>query len=235
MDDEAIFQTFRADDEVEIIDVDHSRSMITFRSRRTGMREILPYPGLVVARSTLQQGRSIAVRYGVVTADEAKYSRERRVTRGMRRISAMAHLMPTITPLALTVMRWSLGDAACAAHLDRYAATASTDQETAVYAHDGGRRQVKLDLGGGCIRAETDLGGAVTCVQGVDLTISLPEMVAVAAVGRDIREIVDHPALAGTIAHATLRPGGGTMLRFSPGTIAIRDAIDSIPRLALAA
>lgn len=229
-----MFHEFNPHDQIEIADVDHVDGTIWFRSLTTGEKDMLPFRGVDVASSSMVEGRVVHVQYGKVTALEADYSRTSRSRRGLRagdrKISAMRHPRPTVTPLALSVMRWSLGESECSRQLALYGERANSNQRKTQYAHQEGRLLVDLDMSGGSIKAECDLGRARTSHQGVHLLQDVPALVLAAMAGRRIDEIVDHPALhaGGVIQAANPKDGGGAYLHLEPRAIGIAEAIQSM-------
>lgn len=230
-----IFHDFQPHESVEIVDMDHVGRRMRFRTPGVSTTTLLPFRDIDVMSSSLHEGRIVDVQFGRITRNEATYPKST-IRAGEMKISAMRHPTPTITPLALAVMRWSLGEHGCMRELASYAQRANTIQRKAEYHHDGGRRLVELDLSGGCIKACADLGGARITLQGVHLPEDIPDVIVNSLQGRRIDELIDHPALrdAGKIQKATLQTGGGVYLHLDARTLQVRDVIAQ-PEIAIAA
>lgn len=227
-----IFNQFNPHDEVEVLDVDHVLDMLTFRSLSDGARSRLPMRCGNFGRSTLREGCRLPVQYGVITANEAMGDRSRRagIRKGDRKISAMRHLSPRITPLGLSLMRWALGDRLCAAELERYQAQAATTQTETSFTGRRSQSWVTLSLSGGCITpSEVEIGGAKLSVQGVHVPVAIPDTLLAAMVGRDVGSVIGHDALAsgGRINRAT-NNNGVTYIHLEPTALDVGDAIAMI-------
>jgi len=227
----SVFHLFRPHDEIEIETVDHVLDMMSFTSRWSGLRSTMPVRCGSISRSTLQEGRVVQVQYGKVSNMDATSDRGRkaRLCRGDSKIGGMRHLTPRITPLALSLMRWGMGDARCARELGRYAERAATTQsETAFTALDGST--IELSLGCGCITPkEVPVGRSRLSMQGIHLTQTIPDTLLAAMAGRRIDEIVDHPAVRdGGEINLASRTDTGTYIHLAPTMIDVPDAIAAI-------
>lgn len=225
-----IFNGFNAHDDVEILWADHVLGMLSFKSTSDGRRHTLPMRCGSHSRSALQEGRMLPVQYGTITAAEATGDRARQagIRKGDRKISAIRHLSPRITPLGLSLMRWALGDELCAAELARYRSRAATTQTEALFTGARSRTPVRLALGGGCITpSEVEIGGARLSVQGVHVaTGAIPDTLLAAMIGRDVGAVIAHDALlsGGRISQAT-NNAGTVYIHLEPTTIDVDDAI----------
>lgn len=219
-----LFRRFNPHETVEIDTVDHTRGRLSYRCISDGTRCTAHF-GISTVRSALQEGRLLDVQFGRVSKADADWSDRRRA--GDHMISAIRHPLPTLTPLSLGVLRWSLGDDECLHQLALFTERANSNQSDVEYSH-GDDLSVRLDLVCGSIKAEADLGqGARTSVQGVHLAHELPDTVMAAVAGRRIGDVIDHPALrdAGTIVHANPNDRGGTYIHLAPATITATDAM----------
>lgn len=233
MADNSIFHRFCAHDEIEIISVDHVLDMLTFHSKLHG-RGTLPMRCGNISKSTLQEGRLIEIQYGSLSAVDVDSDRARqaRLRKGGQKISGMRHLAPSITPLSLSVMRWSLGDAVCSAELRKYAQRAATTQTQTSYLAKDAKTNISLYLGSGCITPNeiTLTAKARLTVQGIHLHENIPQTLLSAMAGREISEIISHPAItAGTILQAS-QTETGAYIHLSPETLGIDEALDAISR-----
>jgi hypothetical protein len=123
----------------------------------------------------------------------------------------------------------------CAHHLSEYARNANTAQAKAEYVDRARGHRVALNLTGGCAKAAVDIRGARVEADGIHLEVTLPDLVASAAIGCDVSMIVGHPAIRGTIQDVGTGPGGGSYIRLRHETMDVADAMATIPRMARAA
>lgn len=220
-----MFEKFHEHDVIEVLDINHNENIIKYRSK-TGSDQIFrSYINLPYVRSSIYPGRNIAVQYGKTTKGDVEDSR-RRISRHERKISALKHPDPSVSPLGLSLIKWTMGEDEALNQLRYYHERANTNHNNSSYlAIDG--TLAKVEVYYGCLSVSMTIGAADIKENTILLQGNYPENILLSAIGRDISELIDHPGFknGGEIARVVNRGNNSVHIALKNQKIAIKDII----------
>lgn len=220
-----MFEKFHEHDIIEVLDINHNENLIKYRSR-TGSDQIFrSYINLLYDRSSIYPGRNIAVQYGKTTKVDIENS-SRKIGRNERKISALKHPDPSVSPLGLSLMKWSMGEDEALNQLRYYHDRANTNHNNSSYlAIDGTLARAEVYYG--CLSINIIIGSAEIKENIILLKGEYPDNILLSAIGRDIGELIDHPGFkdGGEIARVVNRGSSSVHIALKNQKIAIKDLI----------
>lgn len=187
-----IFDSFNKHQTIQIIEFDPQNYQIKYYNE-DGHIERSTYIPLGIMDSSMIEGRKVDVQFGKVTKTDIENVNGRKLTYHSRKISAIKHPRPRITPLALSIMKDSLGEDRTKIVLAEYLKKANTNQLKTSYEINGQVFNLMLDYGN--IKVQTSFEDKVkTGDQGVFFAGDLPDIALMSLKGRDIGEVIGHKA-----------------------------------------
>jgi hypothetical protein len=187
-----LFNAFNKHQTIEIIDFNPRDYYIKYRDEEGRIQKDVYLP-LGIMESSMVEGRMIDVQFGKVTKTDIENVGKRKLSYQARKISAIRHPKPRITPLALSIMRASLGREGTRLVLLDYLDKANTNQNKTSYQVEDQVFNLRLEYGN--IKVETNYRNKVQTVdQGVFLSEDLPDTALLTMKDRDIGDVIGHEA-----------------------------------------
>lgn len=186
-----VFRRFSPDDILIFKNYDRESRFLYADSLSSGFRTQVLFPDDFYSYQ-IQEDEKIGVKYGKISKTLAECSNGK-FRQGDHCVSAYRYNKPKALPLALALLRWSLGEAEFSRNMAIYVAHANSGQKR--FSRQHGDYQINFRSFGGTFAAEGKIApGCEVQVDGVRIENNLPQTVASSMAGRRLGEIIDHPA-----------------------------------------
>lgn len=187
----SVFKRFSPDDILIFRNYDRESRLLYADSQSSGFQTQVLFPDDFYSYQ-IQEDEKIGVKYGKISKTLAECSNGK-LRKGDHCVSAYRYNKPKALPLALALLRWSLGEAEFYRNMAIYVAHANSSQKQFTRQH--GDCKINFRSFGGTFAAEGEIApGCEMQVDGIRIENNLPRAVASSMAGRRIGEIIDHPA-----------------------------------------
>lgn len=186
-----VFRRFSPDDILIFKHYDREDKILHAESCESKMPIHVIFPDSFYVRG-IQEDEKIAVKYGKISQSLADCTNGK-FRKDEHCVSAYRYNKPKALPLALALLRWSLGEAEFSRNMAIYAAHANSGQKG--FSRQHGDFKIDFRSFGGTFAAEGEIApGCEIQVDGIRIEKDLPQVVASYIAGRRVGEIIDHPA-----------------------------------------